>query len=174
MKRNYTILIASLIIFVCAKLWFRNTENNDLLFLLAPTNSIIELFTASKSVYDPQLGYRFSSLGFLIDKSCSGFNFLLISFLMATYIVAQVKKIRSFFTIPIAICIAYITTILANTSRIASYLILMQNNIIELIDPNNNWLHRAEGILVYLSFLILSYFLLNHLTTKLNKHEKAA
>lgn len=166
MKRNYILFFASLILFVLAKLWFRNADNSDLSFLLTPTNWLIELFTASKSEFRPQSGYHFEGLNFLIDKSCSGFNFLLISFLMVTYLLANVRKLKSLLIIPVAIITAYAITILANVSRIASYIILLQNNITKFIDPNNTWLHRTEGILVYLAFLIISYFALNYIITK--------
>lgn len=172
MKKNSILIVSCIIIFLTSKLWFRGAENSDLLFLLAPTNWIVELFIASKSVFDSNIGYHFASSHFFIDKSCSGFNFLLISFLMITYALARIDRLKLFFILPLSITIAYLITILANASRIICYLVLQKQNITNLLDPDNEWLHRAEGVLVYLSFLIISYLVLNYIIVKLNNYEK--
>lgn len=174
MKSNTILFITCILIYVIAKLWFREAANDDLLFLLTPTNWGVELFTNSQTAYTAEYGYYYSALNISIEKSCSGFNFLLIAFLMISYIFASSKRINVLFILPFSLLLAYLATILANISRIAIYIVLMKQDLTSLLDPNDTWLHRAEGILVYFSFLLIIYFILTHLITKLKAHEEFA
>lgn len=173
--RNILLTIVCLLIFVLAKFWFREAENSDLLFLLSPTNWGVELFLGTQSVYTTDLGYYFSDLNIAIEKSCSGFNFLVISWLMTCYTMASSKELTSKINvgliIPISLILAYLATLLANVSRISIYMVLMRQRLTELLDPRDTWLHLAEGVLVYFSFLLILYFALNRLLTKLKQNE---
>lgn len=171
--KNMLLTIVCFLIFVFAKFWFREAHNSDLLFLLSPTNWGVELFLGTRSVFTADLGYLFADLNIAIEKSCSGFNFLVISWLMACYTMISSEELRSkvnvWLMIPIALILAYLATLLANISRITIYTVLMRQRITTLLDPNDTWLHLAEGVLVYFSFLLLFYFLLNRLITKLKQ-----
>lgn len=166
-------IIVVVLLFIVLKLAFRSMNNDDLQFLLYPTNFGVELATNSIASYLPQSAYFHSALNIVIDKSCSGSNFLLISFLLSVYALNRINGMKFGFVVAIAAISAYVLTIFANISRILSYLVLLNQDIPSHIDPENIWLHRAEGILVYLSFLILSFFVLNFVTNKLNnRHEE--
>lgn len=171
--KNMLLTIVCFLIFVFAKFWFREAHNSDLLFLLFPTNWGVEFFLGTRSVFTADLGYLFADLNIAIEKSCSGFNFLVISWLMACYTMISSEELRSkvnvWLMIPIALILAYLATLLANISRITIYTVLMRQRITSLLDPNDTWLHLAEGVLVYFSFLLLFYFLLNRLITKLKQ-----
>ncbi len=147
-------------------------EVDDIRFLIAPTDAILEVFTGAKSIYKSNIGYYFSQLNIVIDKSCSGFNFLLICFLMVSFVLLKSGIVRNWLVIPLSVLIAYATTIIANVSRIVGYLTIMDNNINIAIDPKDEWLHQAEGIFVYLFFLILLYFMINQVIKKLHINEE--
>ena len=159
--KNMLLTIVCFLIFVFAKFWFREAHNSDLLFLLSPTNWGVELFLGTRSVFTADLGYLFADLN------------IAISWLMACYSMMSSEELRSkvnvWLMIPIALILAYLATLLANISRITIYTVLMRQRITSLLDPNDTWLHLAEGVLVYFSFLLLFYFLLNRLITKLKQ-----
>lgn len=161
----------ALLIFMGMKLALPHLDIEDIRFLLAPTNKIIELFFASDAVYSSSSGYYHTALNMVINKSCSGFNFLLISFLMYSFILLKSNLTKPYFGILLSLPLAYITTIVANVSRISGYLVMMQN---PAINTNSQLLHKAEGIFVYLTLLILAYISFNYIINKIeHKHEKA-
>ena len=174
MKRNTVLFTICILIFICAKLWLRQAGNDELLFLLTPTNWGVELFTNSATSYSSQSGYYYPEIDILIEKSCSGFNFLLISFLMITYVLSKVESLKTALVTPVALLLAYVTTIVANVSRIVTYIVMIKQQLPARLDPADVWLHKAEGTLVYLSFLLITYFSLNQIITKLTRHEKSA
>ena len=169
MQKKYILFIITAIIFIVLKLSFRLMDNDDLQFLLYPTNRIIEIVSGSKGIYAMETGYWHSGLNMLIDKSCSGFNFFLISFLMFVYTFSRINDLKFYWIIPIAVVSAYLLTICANVSRILIYLVLMKQNIPARMDTENIWLHRAEGILVYVSLLIISFVVINRIIIKHNE-----
>ena len=57
---------------------------------------------------------------------------------------------------PIVIVATYFLTLFANTSRILTSLFISKQTSL-----NYSWLHQAEGVFIYLSFLIIFYTLLN-------------
>ena len=60
--------------------------------------------------------------------------------------------------IPLTAAIAYITTVIANTTRIFVAL-EMQKHSVEISWLTGNQLHRFEGIVVYFGFLLLLFML---------------
>jgi exosortase K len=144
---------------VFLKFYYRHIETNDVIFLLLPTNFLIEIVTFSTSRFILHEGYFYDNLNILIDKSCAGFNFFMIcfcmlGFLFIQYIKSTFKKIGSLL---LAFLLAYSFTILANTSRILC-LIFVQHFAIQTTSFLKESIHLAIGVLVYLVFLILIYW----------------
>lgn len=174
MKNNFFYFLICLLIFIGLKFIFPYLNTDSLLFLLAPTNKIISFIFNETYVYNSITGYFYPYLDMVINKSCSGFNFFFISFLMYSYLLIKPEMIKKWFKIPFALILAYITTILANVSRIAGYLIMMNMQSPRFPISEISWLHQAEGITVYLTFLIIAYITFNHIFNKLeHKYEKA-
>jgi exosortase K len=140
--------------------------------LIAPTNYLIELITSSPAHYAPESGYFHKELNIIIEKSCSGFNFwilcfIMLAFLALNYYSSNKKKIL---VLPITLFISYILTIFANTSRIILS-ILGQNAANNFITPRPHLiLHNVIGTFVYLFFLIASYLVLNSILKKNTLH----
>jgi exosortase K len=159
-------------IFIACKIFYTKTNSGDLLFLLAPTNFIVELATTSNAVFDSEKGFFYQNLNIVINKSCSGFNFLIICFIMLSFSVLRFYKtnrqrITFIFTVLIT---SYLITIFANTSRILTAIYIMK------IFPDSNkkyaWLHQAEGVFIYLSLLIIVSLSFNYFISQKTKYNE--
>lgn len=162
-------MLISFGLFVALKLIYSFLDTNQLLFLLKPTSIGVSVFTGAASVFKDGVGYFYPQLNIVINKSCSGYTFWLLCFLMTTFVLIQTDKIHKLLTIPFALFLSFWVTILANVSRICGYIWLMRRGVGEHFDANNTWLHESEGVFVYLSFLIIFYFTLNTIINKLTR-----
>ncbi|NJN77181.1 MAG: exosortase K [Saprospiraceae bacterium] len=137
-------------VFVISKLIYKNLGNQELLVFIAPVSNFVSLFINSTVSFTIENGYYLSPLNILIDKSCSGFNFWLISFVVIGFTVVthvEVQKTKIILLIS-ALFAAYLLTIIANTSRIIS--ILKMNDLFPILDKEYDWIHTAQGTFVYL------------------------
>ncbi|PXV61993.1 exosortase K [Dysgonomonas alginatilytica] len=173
-KREIIYIGICFLIFACLRFVFAFLDANMMQFLLMPTNKLIEIIIGSKAVYIDEVGYFHSQLNIVINKSCSGYTFWLIGFLMASFVLIKSQKINFLLIIPLSLFLSYVATLLANVSRITGYILLMRGKLPQYIDPTGTWLHQMEGIFVYLSFLILFFFILNYTITKIKDNEKIA
>ncbi|MFK7950945.1 MAG: exosortase K [Saprospiraceae bacterium] len=180
------------LIFIGAKLIYPHLATDDLKILLTPVSYLVSFFTGSPMSFSMENGYHLPLLNIVIDKSCSGFNFWLIGFIVVSFSMISSKNHYLLFgyrAIPelsgrsgrseshkitgiiASIIIAYILTILANTSRIVS--IIKMNHIFPTWNEQYEWLHVAQGTFVYLFFLIGFYLFLNYkrhkVLTKISK-----
>jgi len=172
-KENYPYYLTALGLFVLLKLGFTVADNDSMAFLLRPINSAIELLTGSKAIYFPDKGFYHERLDVLIDKSCSGFNYLLLSFVMLVFLTVKytTKQISKACMVPVSMLAAYVLTIFANTSRIFISIVIEHKNI-HFLQEHQAVLHEAIGVLTYLSFLVLTYLLTEKYLIKTNKHAK--
>ena len=171
MNRNIPYYLTSVGLFVLLKVGFTFADNNDLAFLLKPTDKFVGLLTGSQSVFLAKDGFFYEKMNVVIDKSCSGFNFWILCFLVFTYLGLKYfdKHLHKILTIPTALFCAYLLTIFANVSRIFTS-IIVQNQTVNIF-PNQQYLiHEAVGITTYFSFLVLVYYLIE----KFLKHKKYA
>lgn len=159
-----------ILLFLILKFWYTKTFTNDLLFLLAPTNQLLELFIGSNSTFIFDQGYFFQDINVLIDRSCAGINFWLISSIMLFFLIEKHFELnkQKFTSIFIAFTLAYLMTIVVNTSRIIACLFLeIQSGIQFNNDPKTT--HQLIGIITNLSFLVLSYLIIEHTVTKIKQ-----
>ncbi len=148
-------------VFIVFKLLYKYWGNDELLLLISPVSYLVSFFADSAVEYSSESGYFLPSLNIIINKSCSGFNFALITFIIFSFtIITKVKTAKNrIFLILLSFILAYILTIFSNTSRILS--ILKMNEIFPNWDDKYEWLHVTQGSFVNLFFLIGSYLLLN-------------
>lgn len=156
---NLFYYLSAAALFIVLKFAFTIASVDDLLFLLKPTNSFVALLADSPSVYLDNRGYFHQSLNIVIDKSCAGFNFWLLSFLVFVYLFLNhiSRAWHKFFVLPTALFLGYLLTIFVNSSRIYASIIIQ--NQTKFIQINQDYLHEAIGIITNLSFLILAYYL---------------
>jgi len=156
--------------FIGLKFVYTITDNNMLLFLIKPTNSLVSMIQSSSWVYTNDAGFYHETLNIIIDKSCSGFNFMILCYTVFSFTFLKFIKqgIFQLLSIPVSLILAYIITILVNTSRISISILIEKKINLQL-----SWLHEAQGVFIYLSFLIGFYMVLNHLLTQMFlKNEK--
>ena len=159
--KNIPYYLSATVIFIFLKFLFSYISSDGLLFLLQPTNYIIEVISNSESRYIYQQGYYNNSLNILINKSCSGFNFLLMCYLMLVFlIIGKLKKPAcKAVSLPILFLFSYLLTLFANSSRIIMS-IMIRNLGFEFSGINTSWLHQLQGGFVYLFFLISIYLII--------------
>ncbi len=150
-----------IIIFGLLKLFYMNANNNSMLFILKPLNKIVNLLTNTSSILLPDSGYYNNTLNIIINRSCSGFNFLLIFFVMISFRLFKYFKTtyQKIIAIPILLICSYIVTIFVNSSRIL--LSLKTSLILNSQNITLPWFHLIQGVFVYLFFLILIYTIID-------------
>ena len=157
-SNNFFYYLSAVALFIILKVAFSLASVDDLLFLLKPTNSIVSLLADSQSIFIDNKGYYHQNLNILIDKSCAGFNFWLLSFLVFTYLLmGHTENRRKFFVVPTSLLLGYLLTVFVNSSRIYASIIIQNQTAFTQI--SQDYIHEAIGIITNLSFLILAYYL---------------
>jgi exosortase K len=163
MKRRFTWnwIAQCVVVLVCAfalKQYYSTASANQLRWILAPTTASVELVSATSFEFESHSGYISRDRSFLIANSCAGVNFLIAAFLMLS--VRKLLRDRSqniaWGFIPTAAVIAYLVTLVANTTRIAIALRLQQTPA-GVSAFNHYQLHRFEGIFIYFGFLLVLF-----------------
>lgn len=160
--------------FILLKFIYTLADNDNLIFLLKPTDKIVGLLTGSHSVYFSDKGYFHNSLNILIEKSCSGFNFMLLCFCMLSFLFLKYTNNTTLkpLTILISLILSYFLTIFVNASRIFVSIIMQQQANYFLNSRPHFILHEIVGVTTNLTFLILIYILLEKILTNKYKNEK--
>src|SRR5256714_925357 len=112
------------VVLACAfglKQYYANASAGQLRWILAPTTACVELVSGASFEFESGAGYMSSDHSFLIASSCAGVNFLLTAFLLLSMrkLLRDPSKSIKWGFIPAAAVLAYLTTIIANTARIA-------------------------------------------------------
>ncbi|MBL7785844.1 MAG: exosortase K [Chitinophagales bacterium] len=159
-------------VFILLKLGYINANNDQLLFLLQPVNKLIELLMASQAVYSPEKGYYHPDLNITFDKSCSGYNFWALSFLIFSYLMLQYieKPWQKLLNTVFVLFATYLFTIFVNTSRIIAALVAQEQAKYFLLPHHHSLLHTAIGIITNLSFLIVAYYMFEKLLKQFYYH----
>jgi exosortase K len=154
-SRLKTIVLALVLLgtAVAVKWWYRTATLDDLAFVLRPVAEAITLFTGSPWTLVPAEGYVFRELGMVIDRSCSGINFLVIVWI--TFAFLLVRRSAAGCVAPYMAVIAgagaYVLTLLANTGRILCLVALEQQG--HHAGPKQ---HEALGAFFFISILLLA------------------
>lgn len=154
---NAAQLTVVLLCAVALKWYYATASVNQLRWILAPTTWVVEFISGTNFEFESYTGYMSSDRTFVIAASCAGVNFLITSFLMLSLRKLwrdRAKKIPWRFFALVALA-AYIFTIIANTVRISSALMLRRMPV--EIGLSANQLHRFEGIFIYFGFLLLLF-----------------
>lgn len=146
------------------KFYYSTATADDLLWILRPTTALVELLSGQRFEFESYAGYVSSDRRFVIAVPCAGVNFLITAFLMLGLRRLWRERFRaiSWRFIPLAALLAYLVTLFANTTRIWLALEL-RAHAVAISGLNNNQLHRLEGIVVYFTFLLLLFVLIERL-----------
>jgi len=145
-------------IFLILKYLHKIAETKDLKFLLEPIDKIISLFTGLQSIETAEGAFSIVELNILIDKSCSGFNFLILCFMMLACLCVKYfdRVIHKLGMVIFTLALSYLITIIVNSSRIVTSL-LFEHQIHQAFNLDSNIMHLAIGVTTNISFLILTY-----------------
>jgi exosortase K len=162
--KNLPYYLAAVGVFILLKFGFAFADNNTLAFLLKPTTKLVGFLTGSQAVYFADNGYYYEKLNILVEKSCSGFNFWILCFLVFSYLALKYsdKPLHKIISIPTALVFAYLLTIFSNTSRIFAS-VIARNQTLTIFPDKQYLIHEIVGIITNLSFLILAYYLIEKL-----------
>lgn len=131
------------------------STNSNLLFLLAPVDFLVSLFTGSIGFFHAEAGFFHNSLAITIDKSCAGFNFLVIAFGSIFSLLYRAKdgyrlNLLRYLS---ALLASYLLVLTANTSRI-----LVSIKSLHFSDAfpwlASHWAHEAIGSFIFISALL--------------------
>ena len=160
MNKNIPYYLAAAVLFIMLKFAFAAAGNEDLVFLLGPVDKLAGWLTGSRSAFFPELGFYHEALNVRIDKSCSGFNFLVLCFMCFSYLTVKYfeKPLHKILAIGASLGGSYLLTIFVNTSRIFVS-IVVQNQSVNIFSYHRHLVHETVGIIINLSFLVLAYYL---------------
>ena len=172
-RKNIPYYLTAIGLFILLKLGYTMAGTDDLIFLLSLTDKIVELSTGSQSVFIQGSGYFHQQLNILIDKSCSGFNFWLLCFLMLTFLTLKYSdnKAGKVSAVVSSFIGAYVLTILVNSARICTLIIIQNQNFPLTKHPI---VHESVGITTNLTFLILIYLSVERVLINRNTNAKFA
>lgn len=147
------------------KKFYQVAEVPDLQWILLPTKTLVQGFTSLQFSYDPAQGHINTAHQFVIAKSCAGVNFLIIVFCTSVFgFTLRLSQFRQqLLSLPSFLGIAYVLTIAVNAFRIINSLVF---SAAQIPGMNASQLHKTEGVIVYLSFLLIYYLTIHYFFQK--------
>ena len=188
-KEYHLFYLTAALLLVILKLLYRKADSDDLQWLLAPTARWVQTLSGKPFEYLSRIGYVNHELRFVIARSCSGFQFMLIcaaalifSFLHRIVPAGSpesenntggsglfTKLLCGFGWIAAGFGLSYIITILVNTVRILLSIdlppLLERVSLGGWLTPDR--LHTLIGTVVYFASLLMIYQAADTLTLKL-------
>jgi exosortase K len=144
------------------KYHYSKAGSDALVWILAPTASLVELISGIPFEYETQTGFVNAALRIIIAPSCAGVNFLIIAFCMAAFCGLHLfrRQEHKLLWLIISGVNAYILTLAVNTLRIILSISMYQADLYDSwITPQR--VHRLTGIVIYFFFLCLFYMIMN-------------
>lgn len=155
--------LAVILLFCFGKWWHQTASAEDLLFLLTPTDLFVSAALGEPGIWQAGEGYLHENHRMIINASCAGFNFFVLSFLMLAWLLLD--RYKAWWTLTAALTLALPLTILANTSRILTITLLGEASPAGL--GTGVW-HEVQGAFVYFSILVITAVAFRSLRTKNN------
>jgi exosortase K len=137
---------------------YSSASADELAYVLGPTAALVEVVTGARFVAEARAGYLSRELSTLIGPSCAGVNFLVIAWCMlACGFVRQMSTLRARAAwLAMSAAAAYAATVTVNAVRIVIAAALNAGRLSLAWAPPDQ-IHRVEGVLVYLSALLLLF-----------------
>jgi len=169
MKRKVIWSAQLAVVLLCAlalKFYYSNATANELRWILAPTTALVELLSGRSFAFESYTGYMSGDHRFVIAVPCAGVNFLITAFLMLSLRRLWRDRLQgiSWTFLPLSAVLAYVSTLIANTTRIWIALEIQRRSF-EVDGLSGNQLHRLEGIVIYFGFLLLLFMLSERMET---------
>jgi exosortase K len=154
--KKYIALLPIALVVIGLKALYGGLDAENLRFLLWPLGKMLELFRVEKGLWQADVGWIFS--GFVVDKSCAGFNFWLIaSSAFCFTVVERSKTLWPIRGLGLALLSAYGLCLFANTARILGATLLLEMGT-DLPFLAGDFAHQVEGTFVYFSLLVAGFY----------------
>ena len=170
-RKNWIFYSLGLVIVFGLKYFFSSAGSNELDWILAPTVLWVRTLSGIQFSKVPDAGYINHDFRFIIAASCSGLQFITITF--ATLFFAFVNRVRSntgkFCWLGLNLVSSYLFTVFINGLRIALSICLYKTN------TGGGWLtperlHTITGAAIYFSSLLAIW----HLTDSVFPKDRGA
>ncbi len=163
-------LLLGLACLFAMKLLYAIATLNDLTFLLAPVSMLVGLSQNAPSWFQADQGYIFPTLNIIVDASCAGGNFMILSFAVLGYVCWNelTPPKLSLYLLPVLLISSWLIAIVANVSRIN---VILMTRAFGDVHPwvVSDAFHELQGAFVYLTMLVLIFILTRYAIRKL-KH----
>lgn len=189
MKQYGLFYLTALIVLMGLKLFYRGAGCEELKWILSPTARWVSALSGISFEYVPRTGYVSHDMRFIIARSCSGFQFMIITAaaLIFSFFHRAMSAGKEFHSAPrrllcgfgwilAGFAVSFVLTILVNGMRIllSIYLPLFlgQMPLSERLDAPGGWLtqdrlHTLIGTAVYFTSLLVICRLMDSLTLRL-------
>ncbi|MBL7980620.1 MAG: exosortase K [Flavobacteriales bacterium] len=143
------------------KWWYRTATIDELDLLLSPVARMVALLGNTSYELVAGKGYYFPDLNMVIDRSCSGTNFMVIATASFAFLVLKsrnggcMRPLLALLMLPAA----YALTLLTNTGRILCMVALQRVG-----RAPSALAHEVIGAAIFLTALVLATLLLDRLT----------
>ena len=159
-----TILIIIIILFLLLiKIYHQKNNNYNYKIILTPTVLMVEIFTGYSFNFIDGIGYVSQDEEIIISKKCAGINLLILSIFISLIVGFKNKQKfnRQILKLIFYFIFAFCFTILINAIRI-SFSINFEpiRRSIDILSRANNWIHHGIGTFIFVSSLVIYYFLI--------------
>lgn len=165
LKDNWIFYLIGAAFCLGLKLYYRSADSCGLMWILTPTARWAGILGGYAFENLPHTGYVNHDLQFIIAKSCSGVQFMVITLaaLIFSYthlITRRLGAKKGFLWLALSLLLSYASTVLVNGLRIVLSIdlppVLEKQGILrDLLTPKQ--LHTAIGCAVYFSSLLVIY-----------------
>lgn len=167
LTQNLIFYLFALLIAFGLKYHYSHADSDDLVWILAPTASLVEI--VMPVTFEPEQGQGFicSKNSIIIAPACAGVNFMIISFCMiAFYGIYRLNYItEKFLWLFFSLAAAFVLTLVVNTFRIILSINLYESGFsMGWFTPSR--IHLAAGIIIYVSCLYIAYFTIRLILSK--------
>ncbi len=137
---------------------YQTAEIEAISWLLMPVVFLVECISGISFEWSAGLGYLNESARIMINKSCAGGQFFLLSTGILWFcFLPSLKSIKEQLVLVLLTpFITFLTTIFANTARISTALLGKKLGLVHELLPSQS-VHLAIGVMVYLVCLLLLY-----------------
>lgn len=163
--KNWMYYSIGLIICFGLKYYYSKAGSDELEWILAPTAWWVKVLSGVPFERDPHLGFVNHALQFIIAPSCSGINFMIITFstLLFSFLHRMGTVMGRLLWLAISLGLAYVLTVLVNGFRIILSIWFLG------LDIYNGWItpervHMLEGTVIYFVSLFVIYSIAGEIT----------
>ena len=161
-RRLVLFALGSIAYLFMVQMIFNSLRTDDLLFILAPSAKLVSFFGDYQMEWSDLDGFQIVGKNIRIEKSCSGFVYLGMLYLLITYSFGKnwnYYKTKIHWVI-LSIPLAYIFVVVVNTARIITGI------GIETFSLQNTWFpnklfHEFIGIIYFLFGMSAVYLLID-------------